>query len=743
MFGTTSPPQSGSSQRIFVPKDYQSEAIRFLLENPEAGLFLGTGLGKTVCFLTAFYILKRQGIVNKALIIAKRRIIHNVWPKEVEKWGLPFKVVKVHGNEKQRLRRLEEDGDIYLCTYQAIDWLSTKSNEYETIDGERVLVRKKIPKELRTQFDWLCLDESSMVKNWNAVRSRRLRTMLPTFDRRTILTASPIPKSMMDIFSQVYCLDMGDALGRYIGQFRNSFWTPIPRAERGREWNDYELAEDGEQRIYDKLKPLVIRFPKDTLKLPPLYKVERPVQLPPAARKAYRELEELFITEVQGGVVTAANSGVATQKLRQLAGGAVYNHEGAYDDDKAASRNAEWSHLHDAKLDELQELIEELQGEPLLVAYEFDHERQRIQARFPDIPYIGGGTSDAEADELIDQWNAGELPVLLGHPDSIAHGLNLQESGWNICFFGIGWNLENHTQFIDRVYRQGQEHAVYVYLLVAEDTVDEAIVLNLEDKEEAQDRLLSALTTNILTRTHMQDWKEVKLPKKLPDIETVAKAFLARHTAKWVPTWEVHEDPQVSVHRLVSSIMVALGGWLPSKHASFQNEVLRTKSYKEEERIDLLFVRTQAIIFTCLRLSTEGETFLSTEPGAIGANWPNKQEDLTMAKQATKKAPAKKTAAKKAPANKRAAVGGRTPLVDDTSVTFLRKADAAETQKLRGLRKEMVTGLLKLAKGKPMTYAKVAAYISKQESDKGVAQVASGWVRWMERDGFVKLTAAK
>ncbi len=767
-FGKTSKKQSKTSEIIFTPKDFQTEAIKFGLQNPEAGFFLGTGLGKTVVMLVIFHLLKQQGLASKMLVVAKRRIIHNVWPKEVIKWGLPFKVVKVHGTESQRLAALEQEADIYLLTYQGIEWLSRKNNEYKTVEfldhdtgeitTERVLVGKKIPSELRTQFDILCLDESSMVKNWNAKRSRRLRTMLGTFSRRHILTASPIPKGMMDIFSQIYCLDMGDALGKILGAFRNSFWEPVPREERGRKWDDYELSDDGEERIYTKLKPLVIRFPKDVLKLPPLYRIERLVQLSPDARKIYRELEEDYITILEGGAkITAANAGVATQKLRQITGGAVYRSEAAYDDANAALRRERWEHVHNEKIDDLGELIEELQGEPLLVAYEFDHERQRIQKKFPSIPHIGGGTSDADADMLIDQWNAGELPVLLGHPDSIAHGLNLQESGYNICFFGIGWNYENHTQFIDRVYRQGQEHAVWVYLLVAEDTVDEAIITVLGEREADQERLFAAIQTHLLSRkTDMHDWKNVKLPAKLPTGQAVAEAFLARHTAKWIPTWDHNLEDSEAAYALAASIMTGLGGWLPSKHAAFQNEVLRTKAAKETELISLLFNRTQAIMFRCLRLSTvdaerpitakgklgAARIYISNEPSYTKTAWPHRKDlDMKAATTKTKTAPKTKAAPKskaapkaKAKAKAKSAPQARATLFPDTSkLKMLVKPDST---KLRGGRLAMLKLIAKLD-GK--TFDKVKAAISKVESKGGIAQVPGVHLKWMQEQGFFKV----
>lgn len=755
MFGTTSKKPKTSSEIIFTPKDYQSESIKFLLKYVEAGLFLATGLGKTVIFLCAFYILKRKGIVNNALVIAKRRIIHNVWPKENHKWGFDFKIVKVVGTASQRLKALAEPADIHLMTYQNIDWLS------RIAEGP---VANRPNKDLLKQWDWLCLDESSMVKNWNAARSKRLRRLLPYFSRRTIMTASPIPRSMMDIFSQMYCLDMGDALGKLKGIFKNRYWEKVVNESEsgsGRTWVTWELDEESEARIYEDIKELLIRFPKDVVKLPPLHKFERVLQLPPEARQIYRELEETHVAETKGGTVIAANAGVALQKLRQISGGAIYNTSFEYSDGNEKHRRSDFTVIHDEKIEELGELIEELQGEPLLVAYEFDHERQRIQAAFPGIPAIGGGTSDAEADILIDQWNAGELPVLLGHPDSIAHGLNLQESGWNICFFSIGWNLENHMQFIDRVYRQGQDHAVWVYLLVCEDTADEAVIANLYIKDMNQERLFRAIETHIHRRQDMHEWKKVKLPGKLPTAKKVIEIFIEELGEAIMPWWE--ESLEFPDFTFGSTLMVSLGGWLPHRHASFLSKVFG-KKVNEDQPIFELFKQTQKAIFTSLKMDTvdaeapivsrgkgrssfgSARIYVSKDPSFTKSVWPivhNRKEENDMATSkfsngkdgkdakapAKKKAAAKKAPAKKAPAKKAAVT--RTAMDGKAKVTKGKNSPSG-----KGIHAQ----LAKLV-GKGVTVdALCKAAASKLEHDRAKeAGFVQGYIRGGVRRGYLNL----
>jgi len=378
----------------------------------------------------------------------------------------------------------------------------------------------------------LVIDESSKVKTWTADRTKALKKLLPLFKRRYILSGSPTPNSMQDIFSQIYILDMGDTLGRYIGDFRNEYFYRIERKiklKSGaiREWNEWELMEDAEDGIYKKLRKLVLRIPEEVLGLDPYIPIVREVELPAPARKKYNEVEQEFITWLESGnVLTAANAGVATQKLRQIASGAVYykSVEEVEDDDGQLrySKKKQYEILHTEKYDELELLINELRGLPALIGYEYDHERIEIQKRLK-CPAIYGGTSDKEADELIRAWNAGELPVLLGYPGSISHGLNLQDTYANIIFFTCGYNLDNHEQFIRRVWRQGQKGTVTVYYINSVNTLDDVVQGVLTLKDSNQQRLLRALETRQVPTQKGDDMPTNKASKKKASKKAPAK----------------------------------------------------------------------------------------------------------------------------------------------------------------------------------------------------------------------------
>jgi len=492
MFAEAPPKRKKSPENIFQPKWWQDKGIKWLLKKAEAGLFLAPGLGKTAVALFAFYILKKRGIVTKLLVVSKRRIIYNVWRQEIEKWGLPFTVALVHGQSKnvegktKKLRELERDADVYLINFDGLEWLAAQ------------------PPRIVKKFagGMLVLDESAKVKTWTGNRMKALKKLLPLFKRRVIMSGSPTPQSMQDIFSQIYVLDMGDSLGRFIGAFRNTYFYTVemvlknPLGEIVRRWNDYELMEGAEEKIYKKLRRLVLRIPEEVVGLKPLIPVTREMKLPARARKAYIEVELEFMTKLKKGLVTAANAGVATAKLRQIASGMVYYkeiQEGLDEDGQIIYKpQKQYELVHDEKLKELVALILELRGLPALVAYQFDHERIEIQKRLK-CPAIYGKTTDRQTDELIEQWNAGKLPVLLGHPASISHGLNLQGTKAAIIFFTCGYNLDDHEQFIRRVWRQGQKEAVTAYYLNAIDTLDDVVqgVLTLKDRN--QKRLLRAL----------------------------------------------------------------------------------------------------------------------------------------------------------------------------------------------------------------------------------------------------------
>jgi len=435
-----------------------------LLSQGSAGLFLDPGLGKTSIVLSAYKILKKEGYTSKGmLIIAPLRVCHNVWPAEILKWTnfCDLQIEVLHGPHKEEA--LERNADIHIVNPEGLAWLFD-------------------PKARRWRdWDILVIDESTRFKDTQTKRFKLMRKHFESFTRRWILTGTPVPNGISDLFGQIYILDLGAALGRYITHFRTKYfytesWKPY-------EYIPHDWAFD---KIVDLVDPLVMRMSaEDYLSMPDLIIPEPTmVELPPKARKIYQELEDDFITKIDEGFIVAANSAVAGGKCRQVANGGLYTND-----------QHDWIETHTEKIDALSDLLEELGGAPTLVMYEFNHDLARLRARFGDgVPTLGGGTSTKKADEYIRQFNNGHISVMFCHPASMAHGLNLQDVCHHIIFFGITWNFEHYDQSIRRIYRQGQRNPVFVYHIVAEDTLDEKVMRVLKFKDCTQQDLFHALT---------------------------------------------------------------------------------------------------------------------------------------------------------------------------------------------------------------------------------------------------------
>jgi SNF2 family DNA or RNA helicase len=446
----------------YEPHDYQKRGTTFLIQTPGAGLFLDPGLGKTSMTLHAHLILREAKIIQRTLVIAPMRVMHSVWPGEQAKWT-DFKSIKMavlHGTGKGA-KLWDPTVQMHVINPEGLPWL------IEELKGRK--------------FPWqmLVVDESTRFKHANTKRFKLLKKILPKFDRRVILTGSPAPNGLLDLFGQIYILDGGAALGEFITHYRmNYFDNPD---QQGWKWVPRRNAPE---LIYKKLSPLVVRMSaEEYLKLPELIMNRVEVALPSSAMKTYKQMEELLITQVQADTIIAANAAAATSKCRQIANGGIY-HEGG----------TEWTDIHEAKLDATEDLIEELQGSPALVAYEFQHDLERLRKRFgADTPYIGGGVPAARFREIERAWNAGDIPILLAQPQSVAHGLNLQGTKAAVIWHSLTWNLEDYEQFIRRVWRQGQTERVVVHHIVAKDTIDEAIMMMLKTKDRTQKALLNAL----------------------------------------------------------------------------------------------------------------------------------------------------------------------------------------------------------------------------------------------------------
>lgn len=450
---------SDLSKPSWQPHDYQKRAIGLLLSQASGGLFLDPGLGKTSICLATFKILKEQGYAQKMLIVAPLRPVYKVWPDEIEKWEefSDFSYTILHGSNKAA--NLSLDADIYVVNPEGLLWLFD-------------------PKTVRPSWDILVIDESTKFKDTTTRRFRLLKPWLGSFKRRWILTGTPSPNGLGDLFGQILILDLGRALGRYVTHFRSQFFQRV-----GFSLYEWAPREGAFQEVVERVKPLVLQLSaEDYLKMPELVYRTVTVQLPEAAKKLYKEVEDDFISLYEGGALVAANAAVAGIKCRQIANGAVYD----------ADRRV--VPVHEEKLDALEGILEELGPESVLILYEFEHDRDRILNRIGDIPTLGASVSAKRLDAIIDGFNAGTVRRILGHPASMGHGLNLQGRCRFIIWYGITWNLEHYDQAIARIYRQGQKSShVFIYHIVAKNTLDEKVVKTLNEKDRSQQTLLAAL----------------------------------------------------------------------------------------------------------------------------------------------------------------------------------------------------------------------------------------------------------
>ena len=429
---------------------YQEYAKDWILAHPYCGLLLDMGLGKTLTTLSAIDELKNIfGINYKILIIAPKKVAEETWSTEIEKWDFDLTYSKVLGSTKQREQALAEEADIYLINRENIVWLV----EY---------YKTKWP------FGFVIVDELSSFKSSKAKRFRALRKVRPKIERVVGLTGTPAPNSLIDLWPQMYLLDRGERLETSQTRYKNKYF--YPDKQNGHIVYSWGLRPGSEEAIYGQIEDICISMKaKDYLKLPPRTDSVVPVQLSNLA--TYKQMEQDLVLDFKGQEVTAANAAVLVNKLLQLANGAIY------DDEKQAI------HIHDDKLDALENIVEDSQGQPILVFYQYQHDLDRIKARFPQ----------AEELEDLDRWNQGEIPILLCHPQSAGHGLNLQKGGHIIVWFGLTWSLEYYQQANARLDRQGQTDPVIVHHLVAQNTVDEKVLRVLQGKEEKQDMLLEAV----------------------------------------------------------------------------------------------------------------------------------------------------------------------------------------------------------------------------------------------------------
>lgn len=445
----------------FKPHGYQQAAIEWIYDHPACGLFLDMGLGKTVTTLTALRgIIYDYGDICRALVIAPKRVAEETWPAELAKWDhladLTYSLVA--GSRKDRLAALDTGADIDIIGRDNISWLVDHYG-------------KAWP------YDAIVIDELSSFKSHQSKRFKALKKVRPLSKRVIGLTGTPAPNSYIDLWPQLYLLDRGARLGKTISIFRDQFclgkrWPSMPVTL-------YEIRPGAEPEIDKQISDICISMSAaDYLDMPDRTYIELPVTLPAQALTKYKEMAREAVTELGGEAITAANAAVLSGKLLQLANGFAYQEDGSV------------KHLHDVKLDALEELIEAAQGQPVLVFYTFKSDLDRIRSRFK-------GAKTIEDDDIIARWNAGQVPLLCLHPQSAGHGLNLQQGGSLIAWFGLPWSLEYYQQANARLYRQGQTKPVRIYHIIAKGTIDERVLEVLSGKDKRQADLLEAVKAEV------------------------------------------------------------------------------------------------------------------------------------------------------------------------------------------------------------------------------------------------------
>ena len=444
----------------YFPHDYQRYATDFIINNPISAVLLEMGLGKSVISLSAINELMLDYFdVSRTLVIAPLRVANSTWPDEIKKWDhlkhLNYSVVI--GSEKERLAALRKPAHIYLINRENVDWLITKSG---------------IP----WKFDMVVIDELSSFKSYQAKRFRSLLKVRPKIKRIVGLTGTPSSNGLMDLWAEFRLLDMGERLGRYITYYRQNFFIPDKRNQQM--IFSYKPKDGAEKKIYSLISDITISMKsKDFLKMPECVMNEVIVTLSDKEQKLYDSLKQDMVLSLEENEIDAINAAALSNKLLQMSNGAVYN------DDK------ESLHIHDRKLDALEDLIEGANGKPVLVAYWFKHDLEKIKDRF-DVREIKSAKD-------ISDWNEGKIPVALIHPASAGHGLNLQAGGSTLIWFGLTWSLELYQQTNARLYRQGQDSTVVIHHILTKGTIDEDVMKALKAKEKIQDALIDSVKARL------------------------------------------------------------------------------------------------------------------------------------------------------------------------------------------------------------------------------------------------------
>ena len=444
----------------YVAHNYQNYAKDFILAHKVSALFLDCGLGKTITTLTAINELMYDSFeISKVLIIAPLRVAQSTWKDEIEKWDhlnlLRYSIAV--GDEKERLKALKQNSDIYIINRENVDWLVTKSG-------------------IDFNFDMLVIDELSSFKSHTSKRFKSLLKIRPYFERVVGLTGTPSSNGLMDLWAEFRVLDLGERLGRYITHYRNEYFLPDKR--NGAVIFSYKPQPNAEERIYRRLADMTISMKStEYLKMPELILNELEINLDEEDQMKYKKFKKEMVMTIQEKEIDAINAASLSNKLIQLANGSIY------DEDK------KFYEVHNKKLDKLEEIIESANGKPVLVAYWFKADKERIEKRFK--------VREIKTADDIKQWNMGMINLALIHPASAGHGLNLQSGGSTLVWFSLTWSLELYQQTNARLYRQGQKDTVVIHHLITKNTIDEDIMKSLKRKDKTQEALMRAVKARI------------------------------------------------------------------------------------------------------------------------------------------------------------------------------------------------------------------------------------------------------
>ena len=444
----------------YVAHNYQNYAKDFILAHKVSALFLDCGLGKTITTLTAINELMYDSFeISKVLIIAPLRVAQSTWKEEIEKWDhlnlLRYSIAV--GDEKERLKALKQNSDIYIINRENVDWLVTKSG-------------------IDFNFNMLIIDELSSFKSHTSKRFKSLLKIRPYFERVVGLTGTPSSNGLMDLWAEFRVLDLGERLGRYITHYRNEYFLPDKR--NGAVIFSYKPQPNAEERIYRRLSDMTISMKStEYLKMPELILNELEINLDEEDQTKYKKFKKEMVMTIQEKEIDAINAASLSNKLIQLANGSIY------DEDK------KFYEVHNKKLDKLEEIIESANGKPVLIAYWFKADKERIEKRFK--------VREIKTADDIKQWNMGMINLALIHPASAGHGLNLQSGGSTLVWFSLTWSLELYQQTNARLYRQGQKDTVVIHHLITKNTIDEDIMKSLKRKDKTQEALMRAVKVRI------------------------------------------------------------------------------------------------------------------------------------------------------------------------------------------------------------------------------------------------------